>query len=332
MPVVYIITPVYNVENYLERCVDSLVNQSYGNVKIVLIDDGSTDSSPKICDNYAERFENISVIHKKNGGLSDARNAGLSYCFENSKNIDDDYVTFVDSDDFIHTDFVKKMIALSRDNDCQAIQCSYEKGSENHFSDFTEKTKITVSDGRNALLGYSLKSQCCAKLYKLNLFLDESFRTGVLNEDEYFTYRIIYKCKKTAFTNEKLYYYFQRRGSIMHHIANNIKNSPHRNDWLYAYLERIAFFEEKEDYEQVLKTYEKICTDIILRFTEQMQLPKEERDKAVGSGEYMRVYRSFFKKMIKLKTIPAKRRLMYIIFYIFPISAVITSYIRPLRT
>ena len=329
---IYAVVPVYNVEKYLKRCVDSLINQIYSNLKIILVDDGSTDKSPEICDFYAEKFENITVIHKPNGGLSDARNAGLEACFSESLNPCEDWLTFVDSDDFLSKNFACRLIDICEKNCCDIVQCGYEKGDKDEFSSFDRSGKITVCDSKTTLLGYRMKSQCCAKLYRLSLFENEKFRTGVLNEDEFITYRIIYKCKKIAFTDEKLYYYFQRQGSIMNHIANKLKNSSHKNDWLYAYMERIEFFSDKEDNELVLKTYEKICTDIILRYTEQMSLEKSERDNAVINGEYLRTYRYFYKKMMNLKTIPFFRKMIYIAFNICPFSAFIISRIRPLRT
>jgi len=176
-----------------------------------------------------------------------------------------------------------------------------------------------------------MKSQSCAKIYRVSVFRNLFFPVGVLNEDEFTTYRAIYTAKNVAFTDEMLYYYYQHGTSIMDEIAKKLKNNPHRYDYLKAYDERITFFTEKNEPRQVLKTHEKICTDIILRYCEQMHLNKKDRDTDCISGEYTKNYRKHFKIMIGRKAIPPKRRLMYIAFYIFPYSAVLMSKIFTLR-
>lgn len=328
MKKLFFIIPVYKVEDYLRRCVDSVLSQTYENIEIILVDDGSPDNCPAICDEYALKYTNIKVIHKQNGGLSDARNAGITYIKDIAKK--DDYITFLDSDDFVHKQFAEKMISLCEQNSCGAAQCGYEKGSRDIFSNnFATKTFHTNSE--EALLGYTLKSQCCAKIYSFRVFADLLFPIGVLNEDEFVTYKAVYNAKNIAFTDEKLYYYYQHNTSIMVEIAKKLKNNPHRNDYLKAYKERIEFFQKENKPEQVLKTHEKICTDIILRYCEQMYLAKADRDEDCTSGEYMRIYNKNFKLMIKRSGIPLKRKLMYIAFYILPYSAVLMGKFFKLR-
>ncbi|MBQ8808324.1 MAG: hypothetical protein IJZ81_03335, partial [Clostridia bacterium] len=145
------------------------------------------------------------------------------------------------------------------------------------------------------------------------------------------TYRAIFNSEKTAFTSEKLYYYYQRKASIMVEIAKKLKNNPRRYDYLEAYKQRIDFFRKMEKPLQVMKTREKICTDIILRYCEQMYLKKTDRDTDCVDGTYMKIYRENFFPMIKRKGIPLKRKIMYVGFYIFPYSAVIMGKIFTLR-
>lgn len=328
MKKLYFIIPVYKVENYLERCVESVLAQSYNNVEIVLIDDGSPDRCPEMCDKYAEMHDNVHVIHKPNGGLSDARNAGLDYIYK-SITIDD-YITFLDSDDFVHPLYAEKMVSLCEDNGCNMAQCAYEKGSADVFSETGGKPNITVTDSESALLGYTLKSQFAPKIFKAYIFSELRFTKGVLNEDEFSIYKAAFAAKTVAFTDEKLYYYFQRDESIMVEIAKKLKNNPHRYDFITAYNERIAFFTEKNLPLQVMKSHEKICTDIILRYCEQMYVEKQYRDEDCINGEYMRIYREHYKLMIKRK-MPLKRKLMYIAFNILPYSAVIMGKIFTLR-
>ena len=332
MKKLYFIIPVYKVEKYLKRCVDSVLAQSYKNVYIVLVDDGSPDTCPEICDKYGEMYSNIHVIHKPNGGLSDARNAALEFISKNA--LPEDYITFLDSDDFVHPQFAEKMISICEENGCHTVQCEYEKGNGDEFTPRKENGTITVTDAENALLGYALKSMSCAKVYKVSCFTDLFFPVGYYNEDEFVTYKALYRSEKIGTTSEALYYYYQHTSetrSIMAEIAKKIKNNPHRYDYIKAYDERIEFFQKLDKPLQVMKAHEKICTDIILRYTEQMNVDKKDRDTDCINGEYMRIYREHYKIMIHRKGMPLKRKLMYIGFNIFPYSSVLMAKIFTLR-
>lgn len=316
----FFVVPVYKVEEYLKRCVDSILSQTYPYIEIVLVDDGSPDSCPQICDDYGNSHKNIKVIHKENGGLSDARNAGMRYVFDVAD--DDDYLTFVDSDDFIHPEYAKIIINYCEQNKSELVQCDYEKGDNDFFETSNIKPNVECMSAEDALLGYRIKSQICAKVFKVRTIKDIFFPVGMINEDEFVNYRIVYNAGKMVFTNEKLYYYYNRDNGIMAGVAKKLKNNPHRYDYLKAYEERIRFFEEKNLPDQVLKTREKICTDIILRYIEQMKLEKEDRDTDCINGTYLKIYKENYKIMMKRKGMPLKRRLMYIGFYILPYSAI----------
>ena len=320
---IFFVVPVYKVEKYLGRCTESILAQTYENIEIILVDDGSPDNCPKLCDEYADKYPNIKVIHKENGGLSDARNAGIIYVREVAD--DEDYITFVDSDDYIHSDYARRMISLCEENGCNLSQCGYEKGSSDIFEKTNADANVECKTAEEALLGYRIKSQACAKVFKVKVFKDILFPVGVINEDEFTTYRAVYSAEKMAFTDENLYYYFQHGTGIMAEIAKKLKNNARRYDFLKAYEERIKFFEDKKLPLQVMKTKEKICTDIILRYCEQMWLKKEDRDNDCVNGTYMKLYRQNFREMIKRKGMPLKRRLMFIFFYVMPISGVIVG-------
>ena len=130
---IFFIVPVYKVEKYLKRCVESILTQTYQNMEIILVDDGSPDNCPQICDEFAHKHANIKVIHKENGGLSDARNAGIMYVRDVADA--EDYITFVDSDDYIHPTYSKTMLDLCTENNCSVVQCGYEKGSNEFFAE-----------------------------------------------------------------------------------------------------------------------------------------------------------------------------------------------------
>lgn len=326
---VYFIVPVYKVEAYLHRCVDSLLSQSYEHCRIILVNDGSPDRCGEICKEYADRYERISYVEKENGGLSDARNAGLELCLKEAE--DTDFITFVDSDDFLHPEFARLMRNACEEQDCLCAQCAIEQGSADVFSDSRVPENWTVLPAKEALLGYRLKSQCTPKLFSVSLLRKERMRVGVWNEDEFITYRLVYQAGKIVFTDRPLYYYYQHPGSIMHSIANDLRDNPHRWDWLTAYRERIAYFTECGEPELVRKTQEKICTDILLRYSEQKSLPAEVRDRAVDSGEFLSLYRENYDKIKGAPFIPRKRAAIYFLFRYFPWMAVAVSKIRPLR-
>ncbi len=327
---VFLVVPVYNVEKYLDRCVDSLIRQSYAHTTIVLVNDGSTDTSGELCKSIVAAHPEILFVDKPNGGLSDARNAGLDKCFEQD-GIEDAYVSFIDSDDFVSPDYVTRLVEIAERYQAGVVQCRYEKGDADAFTPTDEVPNVKAVSAKDALLGYDLKSMMNVKLFKLSLFDDLRFRKGVLNEDEFIIYQAVYAAEKVAFTDERLYYYYQRPGSIMDTIGKRLKNNAHRNDWLMAYTERHAFFTERGEQELALRTLEKVCTDIILRYTEQMSLPKNDRDTAVTGGKYVRTYRFFYKQMIRRKKMPLKRKMMFTAFYLCPMSSVIASKFTDLR-
>ena len=326
---IYFVIPVYMVEKYLRRCIDSVLCQSYENTEIVVVDDGSPDRCPEICDSYGAEYSRITVIHKKNGGLSDARNAGLMYVAQKAD--DDDYISFVDSDDFVYKSYAERLIELMEQNGCDIIQCGYIKGSGDRFDSEPKKGSVFCADPGDALLGYDLKSQMFGKIFRFGLFRRLRFPVGMLNEDEFVTYKAVWAAHRIAFTDEKLFYYFQRPDSIMSDVAKKMKNNPHRYDYLKAYREREKFFGDLGRYEQVQRTHEKICSDIILRYCEQMYLEKSRRDEDCMNGEYMRLYRESYKKMIGRRNMPQKRRLMYMAFNICPMSAVLAGKVFTLR-
>lgn len=325
----YVIIPVYNMEQYLRRCVDSVLTQTYGGVEAILVDDGSTDFSSEICDAYAASHPNITVLHQENGGLSEARNAGLRWVYQAADA--EDYLSFLDSDDFLRPDFAEKMMGYCKNMGCGAAQCGYEKGCGTFSGPAKEGMHISSQGAEDALLGYRLRSLVAAKIFSVRAFQGLLFPKGVWNEDEFVIYRALYQAGRVAFTDEKLYYYFQREGSIMDDIAKKLKGSPRRWDWLRAYEERIAFFTALGKPEQVLRTREKICTDLILRYSEQMRLRPEERDEDCVNGRYLELYRENYAVMCKRRGIPFRRGLMYAVFRTAPRAAVLASRLTSLR-
>ena len=207
-----IIVPVYNVEKYLPQCLDSIIAQTYQNLEIILVNDGSTDFCPQICDDYAEKDNRIKVIHKKNGGLSDARNTGY-------KLVTGDYLSFIDSDDFISLDFYSDLIKIAKDFNADIVECEFlkfndEKETENLIYD----TSIQEFDAELAiefLMKGKLKQVVWNKLYKTKIVDHHFFKTGKIHEDEFWTYEILARSTKIVKISKPLYFYRQQMQSIM---------------------------------------------------------------------------------------------------------------------
>lgn len=212
-PLISVIVPVYKVEEYLDQCVSSIVNQTYQNLEILLVDDGSPDGCPAMCDRWAEKDSRIKVIHKENGGLSDARNAGL-------KIATGEYVAFVDSDDMISDDMLESLYNALYDTKSDIAECDYVYFEDKlpHIDDCTD-AKHTIFCAEEALKALLEKKDlyCVVwnKLYRRLLFDNLSFETGKLHEDVFFTYQVFGKCQSVVKVKQQMYYYRQRQDSIM---------------------------------------------------------------------------------------------------------------------
>ena len=211
--VISVIVPVYQVDIYLDRCIESLLCQTYHNLEIILVDDGSCDKCARICDDWAKKDYRIRVIHKKNGGLSDARNAGMPFATGN-------YISFIDSDDTVTQDYFEVMLHTMQEEKSDIIECGVVKFYEdNHFDTFQDDLLVTsysVIDGLSGLINEDpFHQHVWNKLYKSELVLDVPFPFGKLNEDEFWTYQIFGSAKRVTKVNKTLYFYFQRSTSIM---------------------------------------------------------------------------------------------------------------------
>ena len=210
---VTVVIPVYNVEDYLNRCVDSVIRQSHRNLEIILVDDGSTDNSGRMCDNLEDKDSRIRVIHKSNGGLSDARNVGI-------ETANGSYILFVDSDDYIHREAVEILLRMLINNNADISCCSYKEVYECDpiKDDEVKDCKLSEWDRveafRKILLSQDITNSAWAKLYKKSLFDNVRFPVGRIFEDQGTAYKIINGVEKVVFTDSVLWYYFIRNTSI----------------------------------------------------------------------------------------------------------------------
>lgn len=210
-PLVSVIIPVYNVEGYLKECFESVVAQTYENIEIILVNDGSTDSSGKIADMLALGESRASVIHKKNGGLSDARNRGL----EAAKG---KYVTFIDSDDYVDKTFVEKLLKLTQETGADIAQCDNTRTPRRLGRGTDGSTVLSGPDAFLKLMKYRVVSPTAwGKLYRASLFRDNNlfFPVARIHEDTALLYKLVYCSDKVACLNRALYYYRKNENSIM---------------------------------------------------------------------------------------------------------------------
>ena len=254
MELVSIVVPVYNVEKYLRECIDSILSQTYKKLEIILVDDGSTDESGKICDEYVKKDSRIKAIHKENGGLSSARNTGLDIATGK-------YISFIDSDDYVTENFIEKMYNALQENKAEMAQCLFTKDKFESV-----KMQIEVLDSEQAIeywndiQYHNFFVIACNKLYNLKLFENLRFPLGKISEDAFTTYKVFDKAKKIVIIPDILYYYRSTPDSI-----TNRKFSVKRYDALQAYEEEINYFKKNDKerlaysamvlYQHILKRY-----------------------------------------------------------------------------
>ena len=201
---VSIIVPVYNVRDYVLRCLESLGRQKYKEIEIIIVDDGSTDSSGKICDEFAKNDKRARVFHKKNGGLSDARNYGI-------KKASGELIAFVDSDDYVEDSYVSKMIETLEGDKSDIVVCGYNKEHPQNevVSGFKATYYCLVRQNNADIVAWN-------KLYKKELFVKNriDFPKGKKHEDLLTIYKVMSKAKKVSYIGDALYHYAEREGSI----------------------------------------------------------------------------------------------------------------------
>lgn len=275
-----IIVPIFNVEQYLSKCVDSVLSQSYKDMEIILVDDGSTDSCPSICDEYTKKDNRITVIHKKNGGLSDARNAG-------KKIARGEWIFFLDADDWIDYKTIETLYHFAIENDCDIVQGNFyytyneylmyrsENSEEksNHILNRTGAMKELIINKR-------VKNFAWGKLYKTNIANGFDFPVGKYFEDSYWQHLIFHQIDKYGIIDVPLYYYRQRKDSISGQLSSRY------DDLIEGYRSRLEFI--KVHYPQyvgiMVKQYKDICE---LKYPSKGVLAKLFRF-------YMRIYKRLF--------------------------------------
>ena len=243
-----IVVPVYKVEEYLARCVDSIINQTYKDFELLLVDDGSPDNCGKMCDEYAEKDSRIFVLHQKNGGLSAARNTGLNWFYEQNRS---DYITFVDSDDWLHPQYLEILLTGINKNNTKICACSYTQTADIIPYQNYDRDSIVyeITTPEDFLVNHSWQyNYAWGKLYHKSVFDDVRYPVGKNFEDTFTTYKVLHKCEKIAYTDLPLYYYLRNE--------TGISRSPWNTSELVifdAMQEQMQFYKENG----LQKAYEK---------------------------------------------------------------------------
>ena len=257
LPKVSIIVPIYKVENYLSRCVDSIVNQTYSNIEVILVDDGSPDNCGLIADEYEKKDNRIKSVHKENGGLSDARNHGMKYATG-------EYVLFVDSDDWLKEEMIDTLIHIAIESKADIVQSGFYYAYEDYllyddryYSEDMPCIELNKQDlMKELVINERVKNFAWGKLYKINLIKDIPFKKGVLFEDVFWAHKVMDKVDKYVICHKPMCYYLQRDDSIV--STYTVRNL----DIIKGLKERHNFIEK--NYKNLLNESYKILTKTIL--------------------------------------------------------------------
>lgn len=308
-PIISIIVPVYNVEEYLQRCIDSILNQRFKDFELILINDGSTDNSLKICKEYSLSDSRVKVINKENGGLSSARNAGINIAKGK-------YIGFVDSDDWINEEMYQTLYNLLQEYDCDIAECCYkkvydekiiEKQKKRYEISILSNIKILESMYVNNFAGSTISVN---KLYKSSLFKNIRFPEGKLNEDQFTTYKIYFNSRKVVSINREMYYYYQSGNSI-----TRSEFSIKKLDAIEAIESSKRFFEKNNLYDLVLwndTLYSFVLIKYYIILLENAEFDNKYRNSILEK------FRGRFWLFIKNEHISIREKFLLVLFYVSP--------------
>lgn len=294
---VSVIVPIYNVEKYLDECITSIVLQTYKNLEIILVDDGSTDCSGKKCDEWKERDDRVIVIHQKNKGVSAARNMGLLKSMGQ-------WIAFVDSDDYVEKNYIEKLLFLNKKWETNISCC---QGDEQELYVGNDEQRI---ESKLFLLSQCYRTALWYYLYKKELFEGILFPEGKVSEDVAVLYKIIYRAKKVAVTSDVLYYYRIRKGSLSNKEQKITQCDIDRIDIL---KEKAAFFENKEEKELAEVAWKDYLTNILILYSYRKNI-----NFIIDKTELIKGYRKYVAKIWRSKMVPWKLKIIFAVSYIFP--------------
>lgn len=301
-----VIIPVYNVESYLRRCVDSVRQQTYKDLEVILVDDGSTDGSGKLCEVLAGEDERIKVIHKENGGASSARNTGI----DNAKG---EYIGFVDSDDKISLEMYRYLLELLEKNGADMALADITGDEADIHENKKESDKIEIFSGKDVyklISDYKTKGiSPCNKLYKRELFEGIRFKIGVHHEDTLIMPYLVERCSKVVESDRKLYCYILREESTS---GVEKKSTKHMWDLLDALKDTCLFFKERDLLDEQKHEARLLCNHIINYY-------KDADKNFENSIQVRRNLREYFNEALKINdNVFSIKQLTYFLFRINP--------------
>lgn len=300
-----IIVPIYQVEDYLIECLDSIINQEYTNLEIILVDDGSKDKCPKICDDYKFKDDRIKVVHKTNGGLSDARNAGLDIAKGK-------YICFVDSDDILNKNFVKILYDNIKNTDADISVCDFL--SIKNINDISNNniTNNLKHYTKEEILNSFYKKQSLRlvlawnKLYKREIWNNIRYPKGKVHEDEFVIHHILDNINKLVISDSKLYYYRQRENSI-----TSVYNKKRLNA-LEALEDRLDFYKKQSNE----KMYNNTLYNFFFSIRHHLKQMKDIEEFKDIENSLKNKYDQVYKQLLKCKTIPLLKKIKLILYFI----------------
>jgi glycosyltransferase involved in cell wall biosynthesis len=317
---VSIIVPIYKSEYFICQCIDSLLIQTHKNIEIILVDDGSPDNCPAICDNYKSIDNRVNVIHQPNNGVSSARNAGLRTALG-------DYICWVDSDDTVHPDYVKLQLEALRGMKADMAVCGFvyvtQMPDGNHFKEPLPFPKTGIVDEQELITissqhPYKVYSASCCKLMSRELYNNIYYPEGHVHEDLFLLTYLAARCKRIAVIPDTLYYYTRNPNSIINSTYYPNKKSSNRDsnilDSLYAYKDRIVFYQKNKKYALLPISYR--C------YFDRFSYARSTLDFSISENKKSwREYRKWFRKQwyYVLSKTNTSTRLLYILAFISPI-------------
>jgi glycosyltransferase involved in cell wall biosynthesis len=294
MPVLSIIVPIYKVESYLRKCIDSILTQTFTDFELILIDDGSPDNCPQICEEYKILDKRVILVHKENGGLSEARNYGLNIARG-------DYLGFVDSDDYIASTMYEVMINAIKETGSDMVFCDNLRVSSDGITTQSwggEAKCYSHEEAMYALLTDKINSQAWNKLYKRDLFKEIRYPKGRIYEDIATTYKYVHRCHKIAYIKTPLYYYTLRGDSIC--FTRNADRDYHI---FLGFKERYEF--AKEEYPQFVDECLKLMVEHGLLSCYHAILSSDDRRFEAIRNDLIKQK----KEILKSRTLPTKRKM-----------------------
>lgn len=302
-PLISVIIPIYNAEKYISRCMDSIMKQTYRNLEIIAVNDGSTDKSLELLKAYQERDKRVIVLTGKNGGVSAARNKGMSIA-------KGEYISFIDADDFIHENYYTYLFGLCRKYSADYAECKCETGDGEVFTNLQKGITEEVTNFRSMMSanGRKVSNSVCGAICRRKIIEKERFPLGTRYEDEYFAFKMYYFANKVVLSNAQYYYYFMHADSFM-----NSQTEPVAWQMVNAYKYKIKYFHDLKEYDFEDISRKEMCIRLIpMYFAAYRQNDKD------AMKEIKKMYFEYYKSISNWKVLPKSERPIIALFHTCP--------------